>query len=121
MSPSEFISQLNNNPESITFNDTMAAIASTYEYTPTRFTNGLGDNLFANEAGQNEGSCKIFAFAKEQKLNPEQTLHCFGDFYRQDVLGNPEGTDHSNIRTFIKHGWDGIVFDSSALQAKASA
>ncbi len=45
-------------------------------------------------AGQNNGSCKIFAFGLAQDLSPEQTLACFGQFYRNDVLGFPENTDH---------------------------
>ncbi|GAK84871.1 type III effector HopPmaJ [Vibrio ponticus] len=39
----------------------------------------------------------------------------FGDFYRKDVLGNPDGDDHQNIRNFIAHGWNGIKFEGQAL------
>jgi len=31
-------------------------------------------------------------------------------YYREDVLGNPDGTDHANIRSFVKVGWDGVTF-----------
>ena len=34
------------------------------------------------------------------------TLWLFGDFYRKDVLENPDGTDHANIRAFMEGGWD---------------
>jgi hypothetical protein len=35
-----------------------------------------------------------------------------------DVLKNPNGTDHQNIRNFIEFGWDGISFDGEALKKK---
>lgn len=95
----------------------MAVIAEFYHYQPTEFGNGLNQSLI-NEAGRNEGSCKIFAFAKLHQLTVEQTLALFGDYYRQDVLNNPEGNDHQNIRNFMRDGWEGIVFKGEALQAK---
>jgi len=42
----------------------------------------------------------------------------FGRFYREDVLGNPEGNDHANIRNFMESGWGGVKFDSPALTIK---
>lgn len=95
------------------FEDTQTIIAELYDYTPTAFTNGD----LQNEAGQNEGSCKIFAFAKDQGLDQTSTLRCFGRFY-QDVLNTPEGSDHGNIRNFMQHGWNGIQFESIALVRK---
>jgi hypothetical protein len=109
-----FLQRLNSAPESIAFNDTVALIESLYDFTPTSF--GNGDLL--NEAGKNSGSCKIFSFAQMHKLTPQQTLHCFGDYYRKDVLGNPLGTDHQNIRNFMHSGWAGIRFDGNALTPK---
>lgn len=103
--------------EAVDFQDTMAVIAEHYHYRPTEFSNGVQQPLL-NEAGRNEGSCKIFAFAKLHALNQQQTLALFGDYYRNDVLQNPHGTDHQNIRNFIRDGWDGIVFQGEALQAK---
>ena len=114
MELSSFLQRLNDAPGSVTFNDTMAVIDSLYEFTPTAFTNGT---LF-NEAGQNNGSCKLFSFALLHGLSPQQTLHCFGDYYRKDVLGNPAGTDHQNIRSFMKTGWKGIRFEDEALKPK---
>jgi hypothetical protein len=101
----------------IDFQDTMAVIAEHYHYQPTEFSNGLHQPL-VNEAGRNEGSCKIFAFAQLQQLTVEQTLALFGDYYRKDVLHNPAGNDHQNIRNFIRDGWEGIVFKGEALHAK---
>ncbi len=100
----------------IDFHETMAVIAEHYHYRPTEFSNGLAEPL-TNPAGQNEGSCKIFAFAGLHDLTREQTLQLFGDYYRVDVLNHPEGSDHKNIRHFIRDGWEGIVFQGVALQS----
>lgn len=113
-----FLDKLKQAPGSISFNETMDIIAEHYEYTPTTFSNGLGQDIVINEAGSNEGSCKLFAFAQKHDLDTESTLELFGDFYRKDVLENPTGTDHANIRNFIKYGWDGIRFDSTPLSLK---
>jgi hypothetical protein len=111
MTLSEKITQA---PETITFSEVIAHIDAHYDFTPTRFTNGTA----VNEAGQNNGSCKIFSFAKLRGLTQDQTLVLFGDYYRVDVLGNPDGTDHQNIRNFILHGWEGTQFDGEALREK---
>ncbi len=118
MSVEAFINKLTNTPEAIAFSDTMTLIDSHFDYTPTRFINGSGDEQAINEAGSNEGSCKIFALGKLLQLNEEQTLNCFGDYYRIDVLQHPEGNDHVNIRNFMIHGWNGITFDNAALSTK---
>ncbi len=109
-----FLQRLNSAPDTLGFNDTIAVIEAMYDFTPTAFTNGA----LRSEAGQNNGSCKIFSFAKAQRLTPQQTLHCFGDYYRKDVLGHPEGSDHQNIRNFMKSGWDGITYEGDALTRK---
>jgi hypothetical protein len=108
------VDQVKNSPESIQFSEVIAHIDSQYDFTPTRFTNGNT----VNEAGQNNGSCKIFSFAQLHGFTREETLALFGDFYRKDVLENPEGTDHQNIRNFMKMGWDGVQFDGEALGVK---
>ncbi|VAW86065.1 Type III effector HopPmaJ [hydrothermal vent metagenome] len=118
MTVDEFINKLKNKPEEITFNDTMTLVDSDFDYIPSRFINGTGDEQVINEAGNNAGSCKIFALGKLLHLNEMQTLHCFGDYYREDVLKNPNGKDHANIRNFIQHGWSRILFDSTALSTK---
>jgi len=109
-----FLEKLNNTPESIEFNDTMAVIEQNYHFTETTFSNGLQ----VNESGQNSGSCKIFAFSQLQNLSELQTLACFGTYYRNDVLQNIDGDDHQNIRQFIINGWAGINFEATALTAK---
>lgn len=103
--------------QAVDFQETMTVIADAYDYQPTEFSNGIQQPLI-NEAGQNEGSCKIFAFARLHGLTQIQTLALFGNYYRKDVLENPEGRDHQNIRIFMRDGWDGIVFKGDALTTK---
>jgi len=106
-----YLSILKSSPEQIEFAQTMAVINANYNYTPVAFKNG--DLL--NQAGENEGSCKLFSFAKLHNLSESETLCCFGEYYR-DVLGNPSGNDHQNIRNFISTGWQGVTFVDAALQ-----
>lgn len=109
-----FLEKLNSSPESISFTDTMSVIDENYDFTPSKFSNsGL-----TNAADENNGSCKIFSFAKTHQLTELLTLNCFGDYYRKDVLEHPDATDHKNIRNFIKEGWAGIEFTSPALKLK---
>jgi DNA-binding IscR family transcriptional regulator len=114
MSLSQLVNQLNNAPEDVQFLEVIAVIDANYQFTPTRFVNG---NTI-NEANQNNGSCKIFSFAYQHQLTAAQTLACFGDFYRKDVLAHPQNDDHQNIRNFIQFGWQGVHFDGQALTSK---
>lgn len=112
MTIDDLIHQVHSQPNSIDFNQVIKVIQQHYQYSPTEFENGD----LINPAGSNEGSCKIFYFAKLQKLTKSETLSLFGTYYRDDVLANPAGTDHGNIRNFIQTGWDGIRFSSLALK-----
>ena len=114
MSIEAFLEKLKQTPETITFPETIEVIETNYDFTPTAFQNGNTHNA----AGTNSGSCKLFAFAQLQNLTQEKTLACFGAYYREEVLGDPEGTNHQNIRNFMVHGWDGIQFEGTALQLK---
>ncbi len=114
MTLDSFLKKLNETPQEVAFTDTMAVVEALYDFSPTAFQNGD----LHNEAGQNSGSCKLFSFAKLQNFSVEQTLACFGDFYRKDVLENPDATNHQNIRNFIKTGWEGISFEGTALTEK---
>ena len=111
---SDFLTKLNTQPETIEFTDTMAVIEVNYTFSETAFTNGQQSNA----AGENSGSCKIFSFAQLNGLTEQQTLACFGIYYRNDVLGNPDASDHQNIRQFMINGWSGISFDSAPLVSK---
>ncbi|MDQ0477433.1 HopJ type III effector protein [Chryseobacterium sp. MDT2-18] len=108
------LNQLKTSPETIAFKEVIAYIDEHYDFTPTKFTNGTA----VNEAGENNGSCKVFSFAKLNDLSEQETLSLFGDFYRNDVLENPEGNDHQNIRNFMDFGWEGISFEGEALKKK---
>ena len=108
------LEQIKKNPETIDFKKIIVYIDEQYNFTPTQFNNG---NI-VNDADQNSGSCKVFRFAKLNDLSKEETLSLFGDFYRNDVLKNPEGSDHQNIRNFMEFGWDGISFESEALSIR---
>jgi hypothetical protein len=110
-----FLQQLHQAPEQIQFSDTMALIDALYDFTPCGFHNGE----LHNAAGQNSGSCKLLAFARQQNLSEAATLNCFGAFYRDDVLKNLAGSDHQNIRTFMRSGWGGVKFDGVALTLRA--
>ena len=109
-----FLTKLNTTPDQITFADTIETVDANYDFTPTAFRNGELENA----AGQNSGSCKLLSLAKLHDLSPEQTLQCFGDYYRTDVLQHPNATDHQNIRNFIRFGWDGVRFEGAALVLK---
>jgi hypothetical protein len=114
MNLNTFLLKLNNTPDQIEFNDTLSVIESLYDFTQVEFKNGD----LTNAAGQNNGSCKLFAFAQLQHFTVDKTLACFGAYYREDVLKNPEGTDHQNIRNFMQHGWHGIQYQDEPLTPK---
>ena len=115
MSIEELIKLIKTQPDNVEFDQVIDCVNDNYQYSPTHFTNGQGHDLVNNLSGSNEGSCKIFAFATLHGLNEEQTLACFGKYYREDVLDHPESNDHANIRTFIRHGWNGIQFEGTVL------
>ncbi len=110
-----FLNRVRNHPEAIEFPDTVALINRLYRFVPTAFRNAD----ITNEAGQNSGACRVFAFARLHDLNQEETLVLFGAFYRADVLRNPEGDSHPNIRRFMETGWGGIEFDGVPLRARS--
>ncbi len=110
----KFLNTLKNNPNDIEFGYTIEVIDSIYHFIPTSFKNGK----LRNELNENNGSCKIFSFAKKHDFSKVQTLQCFGEYYREDVLKHPNNKDHQNIRNFIKNGWKGIQFETQALKEK---
>lgn len=109
-----FFRQLTSEPQSISFQQTIALIDALYEFTPTAFQNGEIENA----AGENNGSCKILAFAALHQLSEPQTLELFGDYYRLEVLPLVKGSNHANIRNFMRTGWDGVKFAGTALKGK---
>ena len=110
----QFLEKVKHHPVEVEFQETIAIIDEYFHFTPTTFKNG---NTI-NEAGQNNGSCKLFAFAQKHSLSQNETLVLFGAYYREDVLNHPDGTDHQNIRNFQQFSWEGIVFDNNPLTLK---
>jgi len=108
------LEQLTSDPESVEFEQVMAVIADEYVHTPSAFANG--DQVNSDE--QNQGSCKILGFARLNSLSESETLYCFGRYYREDVLLHPDGSDHGNIRAFMRTGWSGVELPEQALIRK---
>jgi len=107
-----FVQQCISSPTTVVFSDVIKCIDNNYQFTPTAFKNGSIDN----KNNENSGSCKILAFAQLHNKPEQETLHLFGDYYRKDVLENPQGKDHLNIRNFMQHGWKGVSFASFPLK-----
>jgi hypothetical protein len=97
----------------IAFSAVIEFIETYYKHQPTAFKNGDA----YNESTQNQGSAKVFAFAKINNISAADTLYLFAEHY-QSVLANLTATDHQNIRQFMAHGWPGVVFEGEALVAK---
>ncbi|MBV4357701.1 HopJ type III effector protein [Pinibacter aurantiacus] len=97
----------------VSFKEVLEFIESYYQHTPTAFKNGDAHN----EATQNQGSAKVFAFAQLNNLSKEDTLYLFAEHYLS-VLNNLNGTDHQNIRQFMLNGWNGVKFEGECLLAK---
>ncbi|MEE9342873.1 MAG: HopJ type III effector protein [Gammaproteobacteria bacterium] len=95
------------------FNEIIQMIDNHYIFSPTAFSNGE----MRNKAGENAGSSKIFYFAKLHELSDRQTLLCFGQYY-QEVLADPSGESHKNIRSFMQTGLAGVEFEGVALTEK---
>ncbi|MCG7201082.1 HopJ type III effector protein [Marinobacter pelagius] len=94
------------------FEDTLALIDRYFDYQPTAFHNGP----LSNAAGENAGSCRVFALGRHCNLNESETLRLFAQHYDQ-VLADPAGDSHGNIRQFISTGWSGIRFDGEPLRS----
>ena len=64
MSIASFLEKVKQTPTQITFPESIAVIEENYNFTPTAFQNGTQHNA----AGENSGSCKLFAFAQLQNF-----------------------------------------------------
>lgn len=95
------------------FDDTLALIERHFDYQPTGFANGP----LHNDAGENAGSCRVFGLGQYCNLNEADTLQLFAQHYQQ-VLSDPAGNSHGNIRQFISTGWSGIRFEGTPLRAR---
>ena len=108
-----FLNRLRTTPEDIQFADVIALIDAHYDYTPTAFVNGTA----TNQTSENQGSAKVFSFARLHELNETDTLLCFAEYFRA-VDTNPTGDDHQNIRQFMASGWQGLQLPNTCLSAK---
>lgn len=84
-----------------------------YEYGLIEFKNGD----IVNKPGENDGSAKVLSYAALGQLDKDTTLKLWGQYYR-DVVATPDGTDHQNIRNFMKNGWDGVDFYNGVALTK---
>ena len=116
MTEHELIHALQHQPQQLSFADCLAVIDAHYDFTPRAFTNGDLENA----AGENNGSCKIFAFGQLYQLTAAQALAGFGEHYR-GVLADADGQGHQNIRRFMQHGWAGINYQGQPLMSKVKA
>ncbi|HCW91108.1 MAG TPA: type III effector HopPmaJ [Marinobacter sp.] len=95
------------------FSDTLGLIDRYFDYQPTAFSNGP----LRNAPGENAGSCRVFALGQYCNLGEADTLALFAEHYQQ-VLDEPAGTSHGNIRQFISTGWSGIRFEGPSLRPR---
>ncbi|HEA51392.1 hypothetical protein LCGC14_1935060 [marine sediment metagenome] len=95
------------------FDDTLALIDRHFDYQPTGFYNGAEFNA----TGENTGACRVFGIAQCCSLNEADTLRLFAQHYQQ-VLDDPAGESHGNIRQFISTGWSGIRFENPPLRPR---
>lgn len=101
--------------ENLKFEDVIEIIDQHYESQLLEFKNGD----IVNKQGENEGSAKLLSYAALSQMDKETTLKLWGQYYRE-VLKNPDGNDHQNIRNFMKYGWEGVPFENGiALTRKA--
>jgi len=102
-----FNANLEMSGEDVTFEEVMELIDEHYESALCEFTNGS----IVNQPGDNQGSANVLSYAALSNLDDKSTLKLWGQYYRQ-VKNTPSGSDHPNIRNFMKTGWNGVEFDS---------
>ena len=83
----------------------IAAINAIYSVPPQAFV--VGDQ--ENKPGENKGSLAILGFARANGLwNLSEILPMFGEAY-YEVLTNPNGSSHANIRALMNYGMGGVT------------
>ncbi|KAL3915131.1 MAG: hypothetical protein SGARI_008250, partial [Bacillariaceae sp.] len=88
--------------DNLKFEDIMELINTHYEVGLIEFKNGD----IVNKQGENEGSAMLLSYAALSEMDKDATLKLWGQYYRE-VLADPDGDSHQNIRNFMKYGWDG--------------
>ncbi|ERJ59573.1 HopJ type III effector protein [Sphingobacterium paucimobilis] len=95
------------------FSDVLDLVEREYTYIPTAFKNGA----IENGKDENQGSARVLFLGYLHGLSKEDTLRLFGEYY-VSVLNSPSGTDHQNIRQFIRYGWSAVSFEGDVLLEK---
>lgn len=100
------------------FADVLAVIDDAYAFSPCGFATAAGtDAEVLNPRGANTGSLKVLSFAALNGLDSAATLALFAEHYGE-VVANPGGGSHPNIRAFRAQGWDGVRFDGGRALAE---
>ena len=110
MTEQQLLARVASAPDQIRFADVLAVIDAHYVFKPTAFDNGE----VRNGPQENQGSCRVLAFALRHQLSATATLALFGEHHRS-VRNTPDGQDHQNIRAFQSHGWKGVRFHGEPL------
>lgn len=110
MTLTELLTKLSNAPETLIFKEVLDTINKAFHLLPSAFKNGPVEN----GEHENQGSCKVLAFAQHVGLTQLETLLLFAEHYR-DVLADEQGQSHQNIRAFMVHGWAGVEFEKSPI------
>ena len=111
MNTREYLNKLKSGA-SIEFSDFIELIDSEYYFSNIAFENGE----IMNSKSENQCSAKVFCFGHMHSLSESEVLNCFAEHY-QSVMESPEDEDsHLNIRSFMFHGWKGLLIDFDALK-----
>ena len=99
--------------DNLKFEEVMEVIDNHYESGLIEFKNGD----IVNKPGENEGSAKLLSYAALSGFDKDTTLKLWGQYYRE-VVADPDGDSHQNIRNFMKTGWDGVPFENGIALTK---
>merc|ERR1712176_1375278 len=111
-----FNANLEMSGDDLMFGEFVEMVDESYESQLLEFKNGD----VVNKPGENDGSAKVLSYAALADFDKETTLKLWGQYYR-DVKATPDGTDHQNIRNFMKYGWDGVDFYNGIALTKKLA
>mmetsp|Transcript_25270 Transcript_25270/g.38316 ORF Transcript_25270/g.38316 Transcript_25270/m.38316 type:complete len:227 (+) Transcript_25270:56-736(+) len=89
------------------FEEVIEVIDTHFEYGLIEFKNGD----IVNKQGENDGSAKVLSYAALSNMDKDTTLKLWGQYYRE-VVADPDGDSHQNIRNFMKYGWEGVPFEN---------
>jgi len=102
--------------DTMPFSDIMKTLDLHFTFRPTAFS--VGDTK--STENQNQKSLRVLSFAQLLKLSKEQTLKLWGEHYKQ-VLQEPEGSSHGNIRAFLKGGFECVNAPQDVITASTPA